>query len=283
MALKPPIAAVPDPNAKTATRAKSKAKSKGGSSKELTEPRGGEASRKWKRELEYAHKREKAWREKASKIVKRYRGEATKKDRFNVLWSNTEILRPAIYNSRANPDVRRRFRDSDPLGRAVAAMLERALMVTVDDYSTESAIKNDVLDALLPGRGISRVRYVASIAQMGGTAAQDKEAEQNRKLSDTEDDASLELDTDTGDTNEADEGTFEEVAYERVGFDHVDWQDYRQGYARTWVEMPWIAFRCKLDRLESESMFGAEAVADIEFTPETKGEDDDRPGDTPLL
>src|SRR5574343_1657747 len=90
------------------------------------------AARKWKREVDMAGRREKEWRTEGKKIIKRYRGEERKKSRFNVLWSNTEILRSSVYNSRPNPDVRRRFRDSDPVGKAVSQILERCLIVLVD-------------------------------------------------------------------------------------------------------------------------------------------------------
>jgi hypothetical protein len=120
-------------------------------------------ARTWKRELQLAEKREATWRDEADKIIKRYRGEEKKKNRFNVLWANTEILRPAIYNTKPNPDVRRRFRDADPLGKAVSELLERALYVICDDNTTETSLRNDVLDTLLCGRGVSWVRYVAKI------------------------------------------------------------------------------------------------------------------------
>jgi len=63
-------------------------------------------ARTWKKELQLAGKREKEWRDAAEKVVKRYRAEDKKKGNVAILWSNTETLRPAIYNSRPNPDVR---------------------------------------------------------------------------------------------------------------------------------------------------------------------------------
>src|SRR5579859_2798573 len=59
-------------------------------------------ARKWKKELSLATKREKDWLANAGKIVKRYRGEEKKRNRYNVLWATTETLRPAIYNSKPN-------------------------------------------------------------------------------------------------------------------------------------------------------------------------------------
>lgn len=217
-------------------------------------------ARRWKREIDLADRREKDYRDEGEKIIKRYRGEERKKGRYNILWSNTEILRPAIYNSPAKPDVRRRFRDADPLGKAVSTVLERCLDLFVDDYGTDCAIKNDVLDSLLPGRGVSRVRYVPSISE-----APPKPANPEADVEAEEDDE--------------DAGIDEQLDYERLELEHVDWRDFRHGYGRVWAEVEWIAFRCKLTRKESEDKFGDEAVKGIEFTEQTS-DDSKRPHDT---
>lgn len=205
--------------------------------------------RRWKKELTAAGKREKEWRTDAEKTVKRYRGEEKKKNRFNVLWSNMEILRPSIYNSRPAPDVRRRFRDSDPTGKAVSEILERSLMVMVDQDATDQGLKNDTLDGLLCGRGVSRIRYIPVIKQEPPPEVKEDE-----------------------------EGTTElneKVDSETVCIDHVDWRDYREGYGRTWAEVPWNAFRHKLTRADSEKKFGKEALgSDVEYT--APANDDDR-------
>lgn len=220
------------------------------------------AVRKWKREIQAAGKREKEWRDKGEKIVDRYRGYDRKKSRFNVLWSNTEILRPAIFNSLPIPDVRRRFRDADPVGKAVSEIGERSLVLAIDDSDFEASIKNDILDALLPGRGLTRVRYVPSIQAVGGPDAEKEIAEDRREEADG---TSPPLEGDTGypDTK----ATGEELVNERVEFEHVDWRDYREGYGRTWAEVPWVAYRCQLDEPEACGKFGKEAVAGIKFAP----------------
>lgn len=217
-------------------------------------------ARKWKKELQLAKKRESDWFKEADNIVKRYRGEERKRNRYNVLWSNTEILRPAIYNSRPNPDVRRRFRDADPVGKAVSTVLERALSVVVDGDETDDALKNDVLDGLLPGRGVSRVRYIPKIVQ--------SESEPEDLDQDDEDGAK------DGPIDEPDE----ELESEDVCIEHVDWKDFRHGYGRVWPEVPWAAFRHMLSHSEALEMFEEEDLANVQFTvPETS--DKDRPGD----
>lgn len=200
-------------------------------------------ARKWKRELELAKKREKDWFDDAERIVKRYRGEEKKKNRYNVLWSNTEILRPSLYNSKPQPDVRRRFRDADPLGKAVCEILNRSLQVFVDGDEFDDALKNDVLDGLLPGRGISRIRYIPKLQEIPKD----------------------ELEEDSGAPDQEEEPYYE-VSSELVCVEHVDWRDFRHGYGRVWAEVPWEAFRHKLTKSEAIEKFGETELGTIEFT-----------------
>lgn len=206
-------------------------------------------ARRWKNELQLAHKREKTWREDCDKIVRRYRTEERVKNRFNILWSNTEILRPAIYNTKPAPDVRRRFRDSDPIGKAVSEVLERSLVVFTDGIGMDESIKNDVLDSLLCGRGVSRIRYMPTIKQ-------------------------LPIDQDDSDDEEGgDSEPNEELEYEQVILEHVDWHDFRHGYGRTWDEVDWAGFRHKLSRSDAQDKFGKEPLTKITFSAPTTDED----------
>lgn len=219
-------------------------------------------ARKWKKELSLATKREKDWYKESEKIVKRYRGQEKKRNRYNVLWATTETLRPAIYNSKPNPDVRRRFRDSDPVGKAVGETLERSLFVLFDSDEPDAAIKNDLLDSLLCGRGVSRIRYVPKLAPSGAT----------RPAKDTE--ADDEEGSGTSEPVEDGEGDEYQVEDEKSQIEHVDWRDYREGYGRTWEEVPWVAFRHKLIRKDADEKFGPEALAGVQFTvPESDDKD----------
>ena len=69
-------------------------------------------AQKWADEIEAAGKREKEWRTEAQKVVDLYRGTDAKRNSFNILWANTEVLRPSLYSNPPKPDVRRRFRDA---------------------------------------------------------------------------------------------------------------------------------------------------------------------------
>ena len=204
--------------------------------------------RRWMRELQLADKREKDWRELGKKIVKTYKGEGRKKNSFNILAANTETLRPAIYSSLPKPDVRRRFRDNDPLGKAVAEVMERCLSVAIDHYDFDECCRYDCLDALLPGRGVSRVRYVPSLAEVGTPEGHEEDAEEP--------------------SHEAQEGEVEEVEYEQVVCEHVDWEDFRRGYGRVWAEVQWEGFRHRLKKADVRKRFGDEVAEDIKYDEE---------------
>lgn len=106
----------------------------------------------------------KRWEARADRIIKKYKDDSrydrNPNARFNILWSNVQTIQPAIFARLPRPDVSRRFRDNDPIGRVASMMLERALEFEIEHYGDyKSAMNNSVLDRLLGGRGVSWVRY----------------------------------------------------------------------------------------------------------------------------
>lgn len=196
--------------------------------------------KRWLLEIKLADKRENEWKKKARKVWDRYRQKDAKRNSFNILWSNTETLRPAVYNSLPKPDVRRRFKDADPMGKACSEVLGRALEYGLDVTDFDSHIKATVLDMLLPGRGVARVRYVPTLAQVGVTAeAHEEENEQH-----------------PDEAGEALEGDAEELQWEQAPIEHVQWDDFRCGPGKEWGEVPWVSFDHRLTRDELVEQFG---------------------------
>jgi hypothetical protein len=125
--------------------------------------------KRWMLEIAAADKAEKDWRKTAEEAINIFHSDSTSssysssnKGTFNILWANTETVRPALYNSAPKADVRRRYRDKDPVGKAVSEVCERAVNYTIDCQDFNSPMINAVNDMLLPGRAITRVRYVPS-------------------------------------------------------------------------------------------------------------------------
>ena len=194
--------------------------------------------RRWVLEWGLADKREKDWKKDADKILRRYRQRDAKKHSFNILWSNTETLAPAVYNSVPKPDVRRRFKDEDPVGKAVSQVMSRSLEFGLDTTDFNHQIESCVLDMLLPGRAVARVRYVPSLTQVGVTEETHEEGVEQHEIG-----------------GEALEG-YEEVEWEQAPIEHVQWDDFRHGFGKCWDEVQWVGFKHRLTRKELEEKFG---------------------------
>lgn len=179
--------------------------------------------RRWFTELDLADKHEKKWRERGRKVVERYRFEQEAEgSQFNILWANVETLRPNLYSSTPKPDVQRRYKDADPAGAIAAKILERALSFAVDDQDYDSVAGQVMMDYLLPGRGIARVRYKPTMGQ----------------------------------EVTPDGSTLEVVVYEEAPIEYVNWERFRMSPAECWEEVRWVAFMSYMTRAELVRAFG---------------------------
>lgn len=88
---------------------------------------------KWIDKLACYDRAFKGWEKRVKVITERYRdfdhADGAKKSTadFNILWANIQVLMPATFARVPKPDVSRRWRDNDPVGRVAALLLERAL------------------------------------------------------------------------------------------------------------------------------------------------------------
>jgi len=119
----------------------------------------------WMQHIDDALKREKKYREKAQKVVDLYEAKNADESPFAIVYSNTEVLVPALYNARPIPMVTRRFKDADPIGKAAAEVSTRTLKFLVDteceNYDGfDDLMQACVLDAVVTNRGLTRFKYV---------------------------------------------------------------------------------------------------------------------------
>jgi len=184
------------------------------------------------------------WEGRVEKILKRYKDEYRNgtrgytEARFNVLWSNVNTLVPAVFAKLPKPDVSRRFRDNDPVGRVAAMILERALEYEVEHYPDyEAAMKNSVFDRFLGGRGVSWVRYEPHMAYE--TVDQPI---QGLQVSEDSDEAQQ----------------VEVLDYECAPVDYVHWKDFGHEIARTWEEVGIVWRKVYLKRAALIERFGEE-------------------------
>lgn len=220
---------------------------------------GGNATwQKWHDEYERAGKAKgyDTWQTRAKKIIRRYRdervsadadtqdGRSTEGSKFNILWSNIQTLKPALFAKSPKPVVERRYLDKDDVGRTASTILERALLYELDDGNYQASIGRAVLDRLLPGRGVVWVRYEPRFTPVPSKTQENAE---EAERADT---------ADEGETPAAEQQ--EEVASESVPVDYIDWQDFRTSVSRTWEEVWWVDKRVYMTRRELVARFGAE-------------------------
>jgi len=207
----------------------------------------------------------KRWEQRADRIVKKYKDDSrydrNPNARFNILWSNVQTIQPAIFARLPRPDVSRRFRDNDPIGRVASMMLERALEFEIEHYGDyKSAMNNAVLDRLLGGRGVSWVRYEPHFAV-------DEESEPDDGYQVTED-------SDEAETPEAKEiENPERIEYECCPVDYVHWKEFgHTPGARTWEEVTCVWRKVYMSRPALVERFGEELGYKIPL--DTKPADD---------
>lgn len=173
------------------------------------------------------------WHERGKKVVDRYRddrgGTSRLERKFNILWSNVQVMKPALYGRMPKPEVSRRYRDQDQVGRVASTILERCLEYEVEQYADfNAAMSGAVEDRLLPGRGVAWVRYEPKINTV-----------------DAEPQVSEDVDA-----------QIESLAYECAPCDYVNWQDFLHNPSRTWDEVWWVARRVWFTKSEGVERFG---------------------------
>lgn len=204
---------------------------------------------RWCIALDHAGKSQEKWEEKGKKIVERFRDEDRGNEtsdeyssnrRLNILWSNVETLKPAIFARLPKPVVKRRFQGQDPIGRAAAEVIEKALDYVVDSYDFYSVIESIVEDYLLPGRGMARPVYKPVYGE-----------EENEF-----DDDDMPVLDENGEPK-----TFTPVVFEDCYCEYHFWRDIRIGPAKRWEQVPWVAWRHYMDRHEFSEKFGKDLAS----------------------
>ena len=182
------------------------------------------------------------WQQRSKKILERYRDDARSKGadtqaRFNILWSNVQTLIPATFSKLPQPDVSRRFRDTDPVGRVAGMILERALDFEIQHYSDyRQSMRQSVHDRFLGGRGTCWVRYEPHIRSVKSQLPED----------------GLQV------TEDAEVEEIEELDYECAPVDYVHWRDFGHSIARTWEEVTKVWRKVYLTRAACIERFGDE-------------------------
>ena len=205
-------------------------------------------------ELKASEKMLRKWHKLADKIVGKFLGknstgsggtDVAGRFRLNLFHSNTTTLQSMLYGNTPKIDVSRRHADAnDDIARVATLTLNRLLNLDVQDNGAEidSVLRAALQDRLLGGLGCAKVRYNIETA-----------------------------------LNEQGE---EQMTSESAPIEYWHWGDVSWGWARTWAEVPWVAFRSYLTKEEIEERFGEEAAENIPMKQQKASTSDENSGDT---
>lgn len=212
--------------------------------------------KRWVQEIKFYETKSQQWHEKGKKILRRYKDDRSPREqkvpRYNILWSLVESTLPALYGQNPKPDIERRFRDKDDLGRISSMVLERSISYFVNE-SFGDAVRQAVKDRVLPGRGLVWVRYEPHFKDADEN---EETAEEGFEITDNV------TETNEGSSEDAEEPE-QEVSNELVAWDYVHWQDFGYSFGRTWDEVPACWRKVYLTREELEKRFGEEIGSKI--------------------
>lgn len=248
-----------------------------------------ELAERWLDRIEKRTQDCRQWWEDADRVAKRYRneGEAVKQGqtprgrRFNVVWSNINVLKPALYGKDPKPEVERKHKDKDEVGRLAAQILERACIASIQDKTFGDAMKMARDDRLLAARGIVWLQYRPTfgeptqeripVNEVNGAYQAEGDSKFKSKADVPEDDL--------GPFVPGSEYT--PVVSERVKVEFVHHKDFLHSDAPSWDLVTWVARRVWMTKRRIAKRFGGAIAAKIDTKrQEARAKDDKTPRDT---
>lgn len=256
--------------------------------KEKQQRANAELAEKWLKAIEGRRGVEKKWRtEQAPDVVARYRDDrgagSTDASRFNILWANTETLKPTIFARMPVPDVRRRYATRDGAARTAALMLERSVSYCVEASDAEDVLDRVVEDYVLPGRAVAVVRYKPTIDSYQERMAVEPLPGSGDGEDPVEGEETAEPQFPEGTLFDA-EGAYrmeqrEEVIYHEVFPEYVPWSLFVFGHAKTWKKVPWVAIGALLSKTEIKTQYKHLTDAQLELIQFTHSERENKDGE----
>ena len=191
------------------------------------------------------------WRRSAARVVARYLDERDELEptnlstshKYNIFWSNVQIMKAALYATPPRPEVKRQHDDAkDDVARTAALILQRMLTFALqdDDSLEHTAIQQAVEDRLIPGLGQVWLRYDAKTEKYMAPAVMDQ----------------------FGGVIEPEKPS-ERLVDQEIYTDFVHWNDFFWSPARTWEEVWWVGRRVWLTESKFEARFGKEKLKEL--------------------
>lgn len=211
----------------------------------------------WLAKIGKAKFKEQVWRDRAKKCIRFYRNDnnlsrnrtevdtsTDKTNIFNILFSNTETLLPALFSNIPKPDIRNRFLTQNHVAEQAGRVLERNISYGLEKSNFFSEVTASVKDYLLTGRGIIRVRLINE--------------EEPLQVS--------ELSVNDNEETESVVGDYEEIdtviKKNSVVFELVEWDSIVFEPVKRWKDVSWIDFQHMLTKDEFEDLFPGAPLID---------------------
>ena len=212
----------------------------------------------WSAELQACFNAQKKWHKKGEHTVNRFldkRG-AGEEDwfRLNLFYSNITTMRAMLFGKLPEVDIQRQNEDfNDDVARVAAIILKRMLNADIgtpnDEYS--DSLRMNLDDRLMPGLGVSRVRY-----------------EFDKETIDTAAQFSIEGKV------LAEAFSEDKVTDEKAPIEYVHWRDFAWSPCRTWAEVRWVAFQTRMTRDQLIERFSEKVGKKIPLTESSQTKDE---------
>ncbi len=99
-------------------------------------------------------------------------------DRYNILWSSIETLKPFLYFKQPRPFLQRKNKSTKESERLACKMLEKALEWDLEQFDFDSVIKYARNDFLISGMGLAWEQYTPEFIEIAApekTVANDED------------------------------------------------------------------------------------------------------------
>jgi hypothetical protein len=211
----------------------------------------------WREQIAKAQRLYETFHLGGDRVIDRYRIEkanaqpASLQDRYNILYSSTETMRPSLYAQTPKVQITKKHRDRrNPVVQQAVTMLESTVGYALGEIEFDEVLENVVEDYLLPGLGFAWVRYEPTFADQkdyAGNAVNDNDTGKPVQVLDSE----------------------------NVDIDYIAWKDALFGPCRVWKELPWAAKRVYMNKAKVKARFGEEIANRLNYVDNatTKGGD----------
>lgn len=210
----------------------------------------------WSEQLAKSHNHYSVFLAGGDRVVDKYRIEQnlalTKgRDRYNILYSTTETVRPSLYSNTPKCEARKRHKDrTNPIVENAVQMIETCTQYGMEEVDFDDVMEMCVEDYVLPGWGIAWVRYEAEFENERGPDG--KPMYQSDGITPSQ-----------------------LLSFEGMALDYVHWKDFRTSISRNWREVWWCAKRVYMNKQAATASFGKDIAENLQYSARAARDDKD--------